>query len=321
MNDVQFFEVTADYAGQRLDNFLLARLKGVPKSLIYRVIRKGEVRVNKGRAKPERKLEAGEIVRVPPMRTREVELVAPSQGLVNTLSDAVLYDDNGLMIINKPSGLAVHGGSGINIGMIETLRQAYNAPYLELVHRLDRDTSGCVMVARKRSMLKYLQDGLRNKGVIQKRYLALVEGHWPKSLSVVDVPLKRCEYPNGERIVRVSAEGKESETHFKVVQYFDGCTLIAAKPLTGRTHQIRVHAQHAGHALVGDEKYASSELNKVMRSKGFKRLFLHAYNLGLSLPDESTLSVSAPLPYDLRRPLEAMGLDAPSLEAFDVSHF
>ena len=316
MSEIRFFEVTADYEGQRLDNFLLARLKGLPKSMIYRVIRKGEVRVNKGRAKPDRKLLTGDSIRVPPIRTKEVEQATPSQALVNTLEGAVLYDDNGLLIINKPSGLAVHGGSGINIGLIESLRQAYNAPYLELVHRLDRDTSGCVMVARKRSMLKHLQEALRHKGVIQKRYLALVEGHWPKTLTVVDVPLKRCEYPNGERVVRVSDDGKPSVTHFRVVQYFEGCTLVLAKPLTGRTHQIRVHAQHAGHALVGDEKYAAAELNKTMRPKGFKRLCLHAYSLDVRLPDETLLHVCAPLPADLQIPLAAMGL-----EAFDVSDF
>ena len=259
---------------------------------------------------------AGDSIRVPPIRTKEVEQATPSQALVNTLEGAVLYDDNGLLIINKPSGLAVHGGSGINIGLIESLRQAYSAPYLELVHRLDRDTSGCVMVARKRSVLKHLQEALRHKGVIQKRYLALVEGHWPKTLTVVDVPLKRCEYPNGERVVRVSDDGKPSVTHFRVVQYFEGCTLVLAKPLTGRTHQIRVHAQHAGHALVGDEKYAAAELNKTMRAKGFKRLCLHAYSLDVRLPDETLLHVCAPLPADLQIPLAAMGL-----EAFDVSDF
>lgn len=316
MSEVRLIEVPEDYAGQRLDNFLLARLKGVPKSMIYRVIRKGEVRVNKGRAKPDRKLVGGDVVRVPPIRVKEVEQVTPSQGLVNTLDEAVIYDDNGLLIINKPSGLAVHGGSGINIGMIEALRQAYKSPFLELVHRLDRDTSGCVMVARKRSVLKHLQEALRHKGVIQKRYLAVVNGHWPKHITSVDVPLKRCEYPNGERVVRVHNEGKPSVTHFKVIQYFDGCTLVAVKPLTGRTHQIRVHALHAGHPLVGDDKYTTPELNKVMRAKGFKRLCLHAYNLGLKLADDSKVSVTAPLPQEIEAPLKRMGL-----EDFDVRHF
>jgi 23S rRNA pseudouridine955/2504/2580 synthase len=309
MNEVKFLEVLADFEGQRLDNFLLARLKGVPKSMIYRVIRKGEVRVNKGRAKPERKLVCGDIIRVPPIRTAEAEQISPSQSLLKTLADAILFDDKGLLIINKPSGLAVHGGSGIDVGLIEALRQAYNAPYLELVHRLDRDTSGCVMVARKRSVLKYLQEALRHKGVIQKRYLALVVGHWPKNLNQVDAPLKRCEYPNGERIVRVLPDGKASLTEFGVLQYFDGCTLVSAKPLTGRTHQIRVHAQHAGHPLVGDDKYSTPEINKVMRSRGFKRLCLHAYGLDLRFADDSPLSIKAPLPADLLEPLCAQGME------------
>lgn len=316
MSEVKFIEVPEEYEGQRLDNFLLARLKGVPKSMIYRVIRKGEVRVNKGRAKPDRKLIGGDMIRVPPIRVKDVEQVTPSQGLINTLDESVIYDDKGLLIVNKPSGLAVHGGSGINIGLIEALRQAYKAPYLELVHRLDRDTSGCVMIARKRSVLKHLQEGLRHKGVIQKRYLAVVNGHWPKHITSVDVPLKRCEYPNGERIVRVHDEGKASVTQFKVIQYFEGCTLIAAKPLTGRTHQIRVHALHAGHSLVGDDKYTHAELNKTMRSKGFKRLCLHAYSLELALADESPVSVVAALPHEIAAPLKAMGL-----ETFDVRHF
>ncbi|WP_054114104.1 RluA family pseudouridine synthase [Marinagarivorans algicola] len=316
MSEVRLIEVPEDYAGQRLDNFLLARLKGVPKSMIYRVIRKGEVRVNKGRAKPDRKLESGDIVRVPPIRVTETVTVTPSQGLINTLDKAVIHDDKGLLIINKPSGLAVHGGSGINIGLIEALRQAYKAPFLELVHRLDRDTSGCVMVARKRSVLKHLQEALRHKGVIQKRYLAVVNGHWPKHMTVVDVPLKRCEYPNGERVVRVHDEGKASVTHFKVIQYFEGCTLIAAKPLTGRTHQIRVHALHAGHPLVGDDKYTPPELNKAMRGQGFKRLCLHAHNLDLTLADKTPVSVMADLPIEIAAPLKKMGL-----EAFDVRYF
>ncbi|HEY7773400.1 MAG TPA: RluA family pseudouridine synthase [Marinagarivorans sp.] len=308
MSEVKFVEVPEDYAGQRLDNFLLARLKGVPKSVIYRVIRKGEVRVNKGRAKPDRKLVGGDWVRIPPIKTKEVESVTPSQGLIKVLDDSVLFDDKGLLIINKPSGLAVHGGSGIDVGLIEALRQAYNAPFLELVHRLDRDTSGCVMVARKRSVLKHLQEALRQKGVIQKHYLAVVAGRWPKHITQVDAPLKRCEYPNGERIVRVHSEGKASVTEFKVLHYFDDCTLVAAKPLTGRTHQIRVHALHVGHSLVGDEKYTPVEINKAFRARGLKRLCLHAFGLQLRFAEGEPLSVRAPLPAEIRQPLLAMGL-------------
>ena len=308
MSSVRFIEVDAEFAGQRLDNFLMARAKGVPKSLIYRVIRKGEVRVNKGRAKPERKLEAGDIVRVPPMQTKEAPVINVSDSLKQALIDAIIWDQDGLIIINKPAGIAVHGGSGVSVGLIEALREALKAPHLELVHRLDRDTSGCVMVARKRSMLKYLQDALRQKGVIQKHYLAIAHGRWPKHLAVVDVPLKRCEYPNGERIVRVQSDGKPSVTEFRVIQSNESVSLLAAKPLTGRTHQIRVHALHAGHALVADSKYASDDLNKAIKQKGFKRLGLHAHRLEFTLPDGKLCDVRAPLPGDLAEPLTNMGV-------------
>lgn len=309
MDSVQFIEVDAEFAGQRLDNFLLARAKGVPKSLIYRVIRKGEVRVNKGRSKPDRKLTAGDLVRVPPMQTKEVAAVSVPDALKQTLCDAILWDRDGLIIVNKPAGIAVHGGSGVSVGLIEALRESLSAPHLELVHRLDRDTSGCVMIARKRSMLKFLQDALRHKGIIQKHYLAIAHGRWPKHLAVVDVPLKRCEYPNGERIVRVQSDGKPSVTEFRVLASVDSLSVLAAKPLTGRTHQIRVHALHAGHALVADSKYAPDELNRAMKQKGFKRLGLHAYRLEFTLPDGQLCDVRAPLPADLSFPLAGLGVD------------
>lgn len=308
MSSVRFIEVDSEFAGQRLDNFLLARAKGVPKSLIYRVIRKGEVRVNKGRAKPDRKLEAGDIVRVPPMQTKETPVINVSDSLKHSLVDAILWDQDGLIIVNKPAGIAVHGGSGVSVGLIEALREALKAPHLELVHRLDRDTSGCVMIARKRSMLKYLQEALRQKGVIQKHYLAIAHGRWPKHLAVVDVPLKRCEYPNGERIVRVQADGKPSVTEFRVIHANDKISLLAAKPLTGRTHQIRVHALHAGHPLVADSKYADVDLIKSAKQEGFKRLGLHAYRLEFILPDGKLCDVRAPLPNDLSDPLLGMGM-------------
>lgn len=309
MSSVRFIEVDAEFAGQRLDNFLLARAKGVPKSLIYRIIRKGEVRVNKGRAKPDRKLLAGDVVRVPPMQTKEVAPVITPDGLKQTLQEAILWDQDGLIVINKPAGIAVHGGSGVSVGLIEALRETLKAPHLELVHRLDRDTSGCVMIARKRAVLKHLQDALRQKGVIQKHYLAIAHGRWPKHLAVVDVPLKRCEYPNGERIVRVQSDGKPSVTEFRVLFGTDSASLLAAKPLTGRTHQIRVHALHAGHPLVADSKYADDELNKAIKKQGFRRLGLHAYRLEFTLPDGKRCDVRAPLPSDLAQPLTGLGVD------------
>lgn len=307
---VMILSIDADQAGQRLDNFLIARLKGVPKSKIYNVIRKGEVRVNKGRIKPEYKLMAGDSVRVPPIRTAEAGTEAKaSHQMMSLLAKSVLFEDDGLLVINKPPGLAVHGGSGITLGLIETLRQMRpEARHLELVHRLDRDTSGCIMVAKKRSYLRHLQAALREKsagaGGITKVYQALVVGDWSKRIHQVNAPLLKTEVAGGERVVRVHPEGKPSLTEFRVLQRFDGFSLIEARPITGRTHQIRVHAQYAGCCLVGDEKYGNDDINEMMREKGVKRLFLHASALSFYLPESEELThVDAPLPPDLSIPL------------------
>ncbi len=301
---VSFVSVDEDQSGQRLDNFLMARLKGVPKSKIYNVIRKGEVRVNKGRSKPDYKLCAGDEIRIPPVRVAERAPAAkPSNLMTKLLEESVLFENDGLLVINKPPGLAVHGGSGVSLGLIETLRQMRpDARYLELVHRLDRDTSGCIMVAKKRSMLRHLQAALREKHTsgITKVYQALVIGLWPKTCRRVDAPLLKTEVADDERVVRVHAEGKPSLTEFKLLQSYANCSLVEARPITGRTHQIRVHAQHIGHSLVGDEKYGNDEFNKEMRALGVKRLFLHAAELGFYLPEakEKTI-VTAPLAADL----------------------
>lgn len=299
---VQLFTVSEDEEGQRLDNYLVTRMKGVPKSAVYRVIRKGEVRVNKGRAKPDRRLVSGDVVRVPPLRLADSQPVAaPGQSLIQHLQQSILYDAGGLLIVNKPAGLAVHGGSGISLGLIEALRQMPgHIGFLELIHRLDRETSGCVMIARKRSVLKYFQDALRERAGVQKTYLALVQGKWPKNTPVVDVPLKRFVQNNGERIVRVNDEGKPSLTRFEVMESFPEATLMRAFPVTGRTHQIRVHALHKGCPLVGDEKYGDTALDQQLRELGSRRLFLHAAKLELTLPDGATLEVESPLPDDLR---------------------
>ncbi|SMF30535.1 ribosomal large subunit pseudouridine synthase C [Alteromonadaceae bacterium Bs31] len=304
-NKVELVTISDSAEGQRLDNFLITRLKGVPKSMIYRIIRKGEVRVNKGRAKPERKLQVGDVVRVPPVRMAEGKAPAlASDGLKHLLADSVLYEDSALMVVNKPSGLAVHGGSGISLGLIESLRQmAGENSYLELVHRLDRETSGCVLVAKKRPMLKYLQALFRLDGKgkqIDKQYLALVKGRWPNRANFVDVPLQKNELQSGERIVRVSLEGKASKTAFSVNRRYELATLVNASPITGRTHQIRVHAQSKGHPLVGDDKYGDDEFNKLMKQAGCRRLFLHAASLAFSLPDGTPLKVEAPLPDELQ---------------------
>ena len=301
---VAFTSIDEDQAGQRLDNFLMARLKGVPKSKIYNIIRKGEVRVNKGRSKPDYKILTGDEIRIPPVRVSAKEPTAkPSNVMTSLLENSILFENDGLLVINKPPGLAVHGGSGVSLGLIETLRQMRpDARYLELIHRLDRDTSGCIMIAKKRSILRHLQAALREKNIsgITKVYHALVIGQWPQTCRRVDAPLLKVEVADDERIVRVHPDGKPSLTEFKVLQNYSNCSLVEARPITGRTHQIRVHAKHMGHSLVGDEKYGDDDFNKEMRNLGVKRLFLHAAELGFFLPDaiDKTI-VKAPLAKDL----------------------
>lgn len=306
---VTFVDISADEAGQRVDNFLLAKLKGVPKSKIYRIVRKGEVRVNKGRVKPEYKLQAGDRVRVPPVSVPErAPQALAGASLLRLLEESVVFEDDSLLVINKPSGLAVHGGSGVNLGLIEALRQARpDARFLELIHRIDRDTSGCIMIAKKRSMLRYMQQALREKSLkgsssgIEKVYWALVDGIWSKRCKKIDLPLKKVELPSGENMVRVDASGKPSLTQFSVLQAYADCTLVEARPITGRTHQIRVHAQHVGHSLIGDAKYGFDQVNAVMRGRGFKRLFLHAAKLRFKLPESDDVTeVVAPLPDELQ---------------------
>ena len=304
---VVHFEVTDAHAGQRIDNFLLRELKGVPKSRVYRLLRKGEVRVNKSRIKAEYRLREGDVVRIPPVRVASGSAAAPvPEGLQQRLEEAVLYEDERLLVVDKPSGLAVHGGSGINLGLIETLRRMRpQARFLELVHRLDRDTSGCVMIAKKRSMLRFLHEQLRN-GTIDKRYLALVAGRWPRRRTAVKAPLQKNVLQSGERMVHVSEEGKPSLTEFTVVECFPGATLVEAKPVTGRTHQIRVHARHAGHPLLGDDKYRDEVSEQLTREKGLRRLFLHAASLHIPMPDDApALDIEAPLSDDLLEVLNA----------------
>jgi 23S rRNA pseudouridine955/2504/2580 synthase len=277
---VQFITIEPDYEGQRIDNFLHTLLKGVPKSLVYRILRKGEVRINKKRVKPEYKLSGGDEIRIPPVRVAEPN-EAPSTKLdrVANLESHILYEDEVLLVVNKPSGMAVHGGSGLSFGVIEALRALRpQAKFLELVHRLDRDTSGCLLIAKKRSALKHLHEQLRNK-TVDKRYQALVEGHWPKNRFKVKAPLRKNTLQSGERMVSVSLDGKESETRYRILQDFKNCTLVEASPITGRTHQIRVHCLHAGHGIAGDSKYTAESFNLFMQQFGLKRLFLHAHEL------------------------------------------
>jgi 23S rRNA pseudouridine955/2504/2580 synthase len=294
---VTLLTISADHAGQRIDNFLHTHLKGVPRSHIYRILRTGEVRINKGRIKPTYRLMAGDVLRLPPLQYQPINPNVPSANSQKALANAILYEDAHLLIINKPAGMAVHGGSGINGGVIEALRVLYpNAPYLELVHRLDRETSGCLMIAKKRSMLRRLHDLLRHGG-IHKQYLALVQGHWNPHLSRVEAPLRKNILQSGERIVRVSAKGKSAISQFSIVQQFTTTTLLRVQPLTGRTHQIRVHAAHQGHPIAGDSKYGDDTFNKQMRHDSLKRLFLHAEKLDIDLPEINYyLSTCAPLP-------------------------
>ncbi|MBF0785272.1 23S rRNA pseudouridine(955/2504/2580) synthase RluC [Muribacter muris] len=300
---VQFFTISEDEAGQRLDNFLLAKLKGVPKSLIYRIVRKGEVRVNKGRIKPEYKLQTNDIVRIPPVRVAEKSEPPISTKLnkVAELENQILYEDEVMLIINKPSGIAVHGGSGLSFGVIEALRALRpQARFLELVHRIDRDTSGILLVAKKRSALRHLHEQLREKGV-QKDYLALVRGQWQSHCKVIKAPLLKNELSSGERIVRVSEEGKASETRFSIEERYTIATLVKASPVTGRTHQIRVHTQYAGHPIALDDKYGERAFDAKMQQLGLNRLFLHAYSIRFTHPKTAEeMVVTAPLDKTLK---------------------
>jgi len=294
---VRLVEVAPEFAGQRIDNFLITYLKGVPKTLIYRILRKGEVRVNKGRIKPEYKLQAGDVVRVPPVRVPERDEPVPvAQGLLQRLEAAIVHEDKGLIVLNKPAGIAVHGGSGLSFGVIEAFRQLRpDAKEVELVHRLDRDTSGLLMIAKKRSMLRHLHEQLRGDGV-DKRYMALVRGNWPTAQKQVRAPLLKSNLRSGERMVEVNEEGKEALTLFKVLRRFgDFATMVEARPITGRTHQIRVHALHAGHCIAGDPKYGDEDFSREIRDLGGKRLFLHAYALTVPLPDGGELKLEAPV--------------------------
>ncbi|WP_278426537.1 23S rRNA pseudouridine(955/2504/2580) synthase RluC [Pantoea dispersa] len=306
---VQFVAITAENAGQRIDNFLRTQLKGVPKSMIYRILRKGEVRVNKKRVKPEYKLEDGDEVRVPPVRVaeREEQAVSPKLDKVAALESCILYEDDYLLVLNKPSGTAVHGGSGLSFGVIEGLRALRpEARFLELVHRLDRDTSGILLVAKKRSALRSLHEQLREKGM-QKDYLALVRGDWPSHLKVVQAPLLKNILQSGERVVRVSAEGKPSETRFKVEERFGLATLVKASPVTGRTHQIRVHTQHGGHPIAFDDRYGDREFDRQLAPTGLARLFLHAAALTFTHPNTGeSLRMEAPLDKALKHCLSQL---------------
>ncbi|MCB5160385.1 23S rRNA pseudouridine(955/2504/2580) synthase RluC [Marinomonas algarum] len=293
---VRYVTIDDNHAGQRIDNFLVTLLKGVPKGKLYNLLRKGEIRVNKKRTKPDYRLQNDDIVRIAPiMVAPETEKPLLSDRLKSDIEARIVYEGKGLIVINKPSGLAVHGGSGLSFGLVEVIRQMRpQEKFIELVHRLDRDTSGLIMVAKKRSVLKELHTALREKEGVQKTYLALVYGSWPKRKLQVNAPLLKNELKSGERVVKVHTDGKESLTRFKLARQFEGYSLVECEPVTGRTHQIRVHAQYAGYPIVGDEKYATAESLKVTKALGFKRLCLHATRLDIMLKGERML-FEAPL--------------------------
>jgi len=299
---VQWLEISEDNIEQRLDNFLITYLKGVPKTRIYRMVRKGEVRVNKGRVDVSYKLALGDIVRIPPVRVAEKNddiIVQPT--LKYSLENHILYEDEGFIVLNKPAGFAVHGGSGINSGVIEALRQIRpQQKFLELVHRLDKETSGCLLIAKKRSVLKVLHELFRGDG-IQKTYLALLSGQFNRKKQLVDAPLLKNVNQGGERMVTVSQAGKSAETLFTRLKQYQDATLVYAAPKTGRTHQIRVHAAWLGHPIVADDRYGENEVNKTFKKRGFKRLFLHAEQLRFIHPLTGlAMHFTAPLPNDLQ---------------------
>jgi len=298
---VRHLEVTADQAGQRLDNFVHRELGDLPRSRIYRVIRKGEVRVNGHRAGPDTRLQAHDKIRIPPVKVRPAsEVGQPSAQLVESLRNAIVQEDDNLLVLDKPAGLAVHGGSGVSFGAIEGLRALRPEATLELVHRLDRDTSGVLLVAKNAATLRTLHALLRDSDSFEKRYLTLLKGKWELGRKRIDIPLRTDLRVGGERTVKVDASGKPSISDFRPVQFYGKrASLMEVAILTGRTHQIRVHALHAGHPVAGDQKYGDDEFNSEMKSFGLNRMFLHAHSVSFEWPSGGEFSVNTPLPPEL----------------------
>jgi 23S rRNA pseudouridine955/2504/2580 synthase len=311
VSPVNYVEAQEGDGGQRLDNFLLRTLGAVPRSLVYRILRTGEVRVNGRRAKPAYRLAPGDRVRLPPLqgigRKQDSEAAkAPSKSLRDFVTGAVIHEDRDLIVVNKPAGVAVHGGSGVSFGVIEALRAVHpQLKELELVHRLDRETSGCLLVAKRRAVLRDLHAQLREREM-QKRYLALVAGRWPFGVKTIDLPLKTNLKQGGERVVRVHSEGQNAVTTFKPIEQFGKiATLLDVDLGTGRTHQIRVHAAHAGYPVAGDEKYGDRERDAKLKPYGLSRMFLHAASLTFRRGEEP-FTVMAPLPAELQAVVDAL---------------
>ncbi|EKD45419.1 MAG: hypothetical protein ACD_69C00301G0001 [uncultured bacterium] len=307
INKVHNLVIDEELSGQRLDNFLFNKLKNVPKSRIYRMLRGGEVRVNKKRAAPSYKIQSDDLIRIPPFWAEEtLSKGKPGSNLIKLLLDAIIFEDNRILVINKPSGIASHGGSGINFGVIETLRAARpDLKNLELVHRLDRDTSGCLILAKKRSALRELHK-LIFDGAILKKYVLLVRGQWQGGERAVDASLLKNQLKSGERMVTIDHQGKDSLTIFRPLKVGIVASLIEAELKTGRTHQIRVHALHIGYPIAGDEKYGDSEFNAKMKELGLKRMFLHAEKISFCWATKEKVEFVAKLDKELEEFLKVL---------------
>jgi len=302
---VQVIEIEEDQDNQRIDNFLVRVLADIPKTRIYRLIRKGEIRVNKGRIKANHRLKVGDIVRIPPVWVGDesAEVRVPP-GLMKEIEQCILFENDQCIVINKPSGLAVHAGSGLRFGLVDVVKAMRpDQDYVELAHRLDRETSGCIIVAKNRKTLIFLHEQFKSGGVI-KKYLTGVVGHWDEGNKTIAAPLKKNVVQGGERMVEVAADGKSAVSHFTLLQHYPGLSLLEVILETGRTHQIRVHAAYAGHPVAGDKKYGDKRSNQILKEKGLGHLFLHAHWLELFLPGRvEKLLVTTPLPPDLQQVL------------------
>jgi 23S rRNA pseudouridine955/2504/2580 synthase len=301
---VSLVEVTQDRDGQRLDNFLTARLKGVPRSVIYRIIRTGQVRVNGGRAKPATRLETGDIVRVPPATVRENKTGDIPPAVLQLLNQSICYESHGIMVINKPAGMAVHGGSGLAWGVVDVVRKMRPGMKVDLVHRLDRETSGCLLLALDGDALRALNTQITNDQV-EKRYLCLMDGKLEQGLVQVNEPIGQFERA-GQKFMRVDPQGKPAHTTFRLLQNYAGYSFAEAQLHTGRTHQIRVHAAHLGASLAADKRYSPAARQKFWKAQGLKRMFLHAHKVQFFTGDGEQQLVSSQLPGELRSLLEKL---------------